>query len=96
MGRMKAPTKAQLYEEIRRRDIENARLNNELNADRIKRWEERLPAAYEKARADLGRVFGGLLTLLKYEHCDASGYYFTFELINDPRRQCYRVNHDEI
>ena len=93
---MKVPTKSELRNRLAETQRENFKLVEKLNADKIKRWNDLLPAAYAEARKTLLKVFGTTLTLLHFEHVDEGGYWFTFELINDSRRQTYCVHHDEI
>lgn len=59
-------------------------------------WNEKLSFAFAEASRVINSAFGNSAKLLRFEHVDASGYYFTFELTNDHRRQTYRVGHDEI
>ena len=44
----------------------------------------------------LRRVYGDLIYNVTFEHVDASGYWFSFELENDHRRQTWRVRHSEL
>lgn len=40
----------------------------------------------------LNRVFPNLVCKVQLEHVDAAGWWYTFELVNDPRRQTIRIN----
>ncbi len=93
---MKTPTKAELYARLHAQELENIKLCKKLEAEKIREWERKLPGAFEKLRAVLREHFGSLATMIKYEHVDESGYWFTFELINDNCRQSFRINHNEI
>lgn len=93
---MKKPTKAELYAQLAAQERENLKLHEEMTREQTRKWQERLPLAFERVRKELSKFFGGMVILLNFEHVDASGYWFTFELINDSRRQTYRVSHDEI
>lgn len=52
--------------------------------------------ATELMHQELKTIFGQLVKNLRFEHADASGYWFTFELINDSRRQTWCIRLDEI
>ena len=41
---------------------------------------------------ELNSRFPGLACKVQFEHVDAAGWWYTFELINDNRRQTIRVN----
>lgn len=96
MGYKKRPTKKELYNLLAAQQAENIRLVEKMNAEQIKEWERYLPVAFEKVKDCLSRHFGNLVTLLKYEHCDKAGYWFTFQLVNNDVRQTYCIRHDEI
>ena len=93
---MKRPTKAELYEKLKAQELQNIKLSEEIEAVKIREWEKKLPDAIIQIKNVLFGIFGSLVTLIKYEHIDASGYWFTFELINDSTRQTFRINHNEI
>ena len=92
----KKPTKKEIKARLDAEARENLRLYEETQKHKQIEWNEKLPLAFSKIRNVLNGVFGNLLTLLRFEHVDDSGYWFTFELVNDNRRQTYRVGHDEI
>ena len=52
--------------------------------------------ATELMHQELKTIIGGLVKNLRFEHADASGYWFTFELINDSRRQTWCIRPDEV
>ena len=93
---MKRPTKAELYKRLKAQELENIKLSEEIEAVKIREWEKKLPDAIVQLKTVLFGVFGPLVTLIRYEHVDASGYWFTFELSNNSTRQRYRINHNEI
>lgn len=41
---------------------------------------------------ELRKMFGNLPCNVRFEHKDDSGYWYTFYLVNDSRRQTIRVN----
>ena len=88
----KKELKAQLEAEVR----EKAKMQAEIDELKQKEWREHLSLAYDKVKEVLHKAFGGTVLLLRFEHADDSGYWFTFELANDSTRQTYRVGHDEI
>lgn len=93
---MKKPTKAQLYEQIAELEKMQQKAYNDRNREKIKRWNELLPAAYAVCRKQLNAVFPNAVTMLHFEHVDEGGYWFTFQLINDDRAQTYTVRHHEV
>ena len=44
----------------------------------------------------LNRMFPGLACNVRFEHCDAGGWWYTFALVNDPRRQTLAVRESDI
>lgn len=94
--KMKKISKKELEELLRTEAKEKARMQAEIDELKQREWKEHLSLAYDKVKEVLHKAFGGTVHLLRFEHVDASGYWFTFELTNDSRRQTYRVGHDEI
>ena len=92
---MNAPTKQQLYEQIKNLKHINQRMAEEINQEKVRQWEARLPQAFEECRKQLVAVFPNLLTMLKFEHVDEGGYWFSFHLTNDSRVQTYAVRHSD-
>ena len=75
---------------------EKARRQAEVDALKQKEWKERLSDAYAKIQDVLNKSFNQTYQFLRFEHVDGAGYWFTFELINDSRRQTYCIRHNEI
>lgn len=92
----KRPTKQELYERIAALEAAQQREYEKRNREKLKRWEEQLPAAFTECRRQLTTIFPRLLTLLHFEHVDDGGYWFTFQLINDERRQTHCIRHYEM
>lgn len=92
----KRPTKAQLYEQIAKLEQQQQRTYEEQNREKLKKWNDLLPIAYQECRKQLNRVFPNAVTLLHFEHADEGGYWFTFQLINDERVQTYAIRHYEV
>lgn len=92
---MKVPTKQQLREQIKTLERINQKMVEERNREKAKLWEDRLPQAFEECRKQLVAIFPNLLTMLRFEHVDEGGYWFTFHLTNDSRVQTYAVRHGD-
>ena len=93
---MRAPKKAELYEQIERLDEQNRALKEELEQPQRQEWELKIPAAAMKMCEYLERTFPGTWWNVRFEHCDASGYWFTFLLKTDSRRQTWCVRHSDL
>ena len=52
--------------------------------------------ATEKMKAFLNKTYPNAWRNLQLEHVDASGYWYSFELANDNRRQTWCIRHNEI
>ena len=55
-------------------------------------FEERRRMADLALWKELNRMFPNLACNVRFEHQDAAGWWYTFELVNDTRRQTIRVN----
>ena len=89
-------SKKELEAQLREEAKEKAIMQAEIDELKQREWKEHLSLAFGEVTRVLHNAFGGTVYLLRFEHVDASGYWFTFELTNDSRRQTYRVGHDEI
>lgn len=89
-------TKKEIEDRLEAEIREKAILQAEIDALKQKEWKEHLSLAFDKLNDVLSKAFGGTVRLLRFEHVDGAGYWFSFELINDSTRQTYRVGHDEI
>ena len=47
-------------------------------------------------RNKLDKTFPGLACNVRFEHQDAAGWWYTFELVNDSRRQTFAVRESDI
>jgi predicted DNA-binding protein YlxM (UPF0122 family) len=92
----KKPTKKELKAQLVAEAREKAKLQAEVDALKQKEWKEQLSLAFTKVKEVLSKAFGGTVHLLRFEHVDEAGYWFTFELTNNSTRQTYRVGHNEI
>ena len=92
---MKTPTKAELYAQIDALIKENIKLREELDAEKQRRWLERKDAAVAVLYNAVPFTPLQIRRLL-LDHIDDAGYWFTFNVDNDPTRQTYCVRHAEI
>ena len=88
----KKEIEARLEAEIREKEI----LQAEIEAWKQKEWKEHLSLAFDKLKEVLAKAFGSTVQLVRFEHADDAGYWFTFELVNDRTRQTFRIGHNEI
>lgn len=93
---MKVPSKAELYEQIAVLERQNAKLTEENNREQMEKWKTKLSDAYDVFWKYVNSAFPNLVIKVAIEHIDAAGYWFTFELINDSRRQTYAVRHTDL
>ena len=59
-------------------------------------FEERRRMADLELWKMLSRTFPGLVRNVRFENYDAGGWWYTFELVNDPRRQTWAVRESDI
>jgi hypothetical protein len=59
-------------------------------------WMLRISDATEWITGFLNKTFGKLWCKLRFEHVDAAAYWYTFELVNDDRRQTWCVRHSDL
>lgn len=96
MAYKKRPKKSELYEQIESLERQNQKMSEELEQERRRKWELRIPDATEWICDFLNRTFPGTWCKLRFEHVDAAAYWFTFELVNDDRRQTWSVRHSDL
>lgn len=96
MSYKRAPKKAELYEQIERLEEQNRKLSDELERDRRRQWELRIPEAACVMCRFLEDKFPGTWRNVRFEHVDAAGYWYTFELKMDSRRQTWCVRHSDL
>lgn len=92
---MKVPTKKQLYQQLSELQAERIKAQEEKEQEQQKAFMVYYDGAYGHLIKTLKSAFGGQYRLVKFEHVDESGFWFSFELANDNRRQTYRVSHEE-
>jgi hypothetical protein len=92
---MKKPTKSNLYEQIAVLERENLKLSKKVEEEERKKW-------LENKNKAVTVFFNSLpfpsrrVTKVTLEHIDKAGYWFTFEIDNDNRRQTYAVRHSDL
>lgn len=64
--------------------------------DQQREWMLRISDATEVICEFLNRTFPGTWCKLRFEHVDAAAYWYTFELVNDDRRQTWCVRHSDL
>ena len=92
---MKTPTKAELYTQVDVLTRENIALQEKLDAEEKERWCTLKDRAFE-AFYKLVPFTKEIIQFATLEHIDKAGYWFTFELINDNRRQTFCVRHTNL
>lgn len=93
---MKVESKADLKRRISALQDENTRLVEKAERAQRERWEKAIPDATAAFLKEVNETFPGMVKNPHFEHVDASGYWFTFELENDGHRQTYAVRHTEM
>jgi hypothetical protein len=96
MSYKKRPTKDDLFERIAHLEKHNRELSDELEKERRHQWELKIPEATEKMEEFLREKFPCTWCKLRFEHVDAAAYWYTFELLNDDRRQTWCVRHSDL
>lgn len=92
---MKPPTKSELYAQVDALTKENIALQEKLDAEEQARWLEVRDKAYEafykQVPFSASEIWNATL-----DHIDKAGYWFTFELRTDSRRQTYCIRHTDL
>ena len=96
MGYKKRPTKGELYEQIEALERQNQKMSEELEQERRRKWELRIPEANELMCEFLNKTFPRTWCKLRFEHVDSVAYWYTFELVNDDCRQTWSVRHSDL
>jgi hypothetical protein len=92
---MKKPTKKELYEKVKELQAKEIEMQEEKERQFTEKAMVYYDGAYNILVSKLRNSFGGAYCLIKLDHIDTAGFWFSFELVNDKRRQTYRVNHDD-
>lgn len=67
-----------------------------MSETKMESWIRLLNDAIATCHKALGSIYPNTVKNLTFEHVDESGYWFTYELENDSRRQNYVVRHREV
>ena len=59
-------------------------------------WEKKIPEATSAMIAYLNETYPGITTHIRFNHVDASGYWFEYQLTIDDCRQTWCVRHNEV
>ena len=92
---MKTPTKSELYAQVAALTRENIALQEKLDAENQKLWRAKVDDAFTKLY-ELVPFAKREMYCTTLEHIDAAGYWFTFELWGDSRKQTYCVRHTDL
>ena len=85
------------YEKVRGRlYVEGQKGNSPVMDEQQRKWMLRISDATEWITGFLNKTFRGLWCNLRFEHVDAAAYWYTFELVNDSRRQTWCVRHSDL
>lgn len=93
---MRAPTKAELYAQVKALQKEVERLRALLEADKRAVWEKKIPLAAEIFHRQVNELYPRAVKNATFHRVDASGYHFSYELTNNDRRQMLVVYHCEV
>lgn len=92
---MKTPTKSELYAQVNALTKENIALQEKLDAKEKCRWRLKVDDAFEKLY-ELSPFAKREMYNTTLEHIDKAGYWFTFELWGDSRKQTFCVRHTDL
>ena len=88
--------KSELAKRVEKLEIENAALIEGMMNRNQTEWMEKLERANDVIVSFLNKTFPNLWCNLKFEHVDTVAYWYTFELVNDDRRQTWCVRHSDL
>ena len=88
--------KSELYERIKYLEEENQRLTAKLESEQQIRRGKQIGLASNCFYNQIRALHGHLICNVKYNHVDEAGFWFTFELTNDNRKQTYVVRHEDL
>ena len=88
--------KSELYERIKYFEEVNQRLTVKLESEQQIRWGKQIGLASNCFYNQIRALHGHLICNVKYDHVDEAGFWFTFELTNDNRKQTYVVRHEDL
>ena len=88
--------KAEMQRQMEFLERENKRMREEITRKQQEEWEKLRPKAAEIFHREMNKVFPEMVCRVTLEHIDSSGFWFTFELKNDSRRQTYAIRHTDL
>lgn len=89
-------SKAKLEQRVADLEMENTALIEGMMGREQSEWAEKLDKANQVMCEFLDKTFPRLWCNLRFEHADAAAYWYSFELVNDDRRQTWCVRHNEV
>lgn len=93
---MKKPTKKELYERLNEMQAREIKVQDEKERQFTQNAMAYYDIAYNLLVEKLKKSFGCAYCLIKLDHIDTAGFWFSFELVNDKSRQSYCVRHYEV
>lgn len=88
--------KAEMQKQMEFLERENKRMREEISRKQQEEWDKLRPKATEIFHKEMNKVFPEMVCKVTLEHIDSSGFWFTFELKNDSRRQTYAIRHTDL
>lgn len=73
----------------------NAERNVQIEQLNMEKWSKLIPLAAAKCHEFLDKYIKGLYQNVTFEHVDAAGFWFNYEM-NDGTRQTYAIRHEEV
>ena len=96
-GRMtKSEKKAEMQKQMEFLERENRKMREEIARKQQEEWDKLRPKAAEIFYKEMNKIFPEMVCKVSLEHIDSSGFWFTFELKNDSRRQTYAIRHTDL
>ena len=88
--------KSELVERIKQLEAEKKAMFDQMDAEKQKEWGKKIGAATRCFHKKMKEVYGNLVCKINHEHVDESGFWFTYELVHDSRRQTYVIRHEDL
>lgn len=88
--------KAEMQKQMEFLERENRRMREEIARQQQAEWDKLRPKATEIFHKEMNKIFPEMVCKVTLEHIDSGGFWFTFELKNDSRRQTYAIRHTDL
>lgn len=88
--------KAEMQKQMEFLERENKMMREEIARKQQEEWDKLRPKATEIFHKEMNNIFPEMVCKVTLEHIDSSGFWFTFELKNDSRRQTYAIRHTDL